>query len=215
MIVGASIVPGILWVWYFRSIDRINKEPIPLLVAVFIVGGVMVIPAAIFEAPFRNFLTEDASILTQALVSFFVIGLSEEFFKFLGIYFISYRNREFDEVVDGIIYGATAGIGFSVVENILYALSYGISVTPIRAIVASLAHASFSGFLGLYLGRAKFSNHPRLHIVTGLIVAVTLHGFYDFILISQLFSPILAIGLITVIYYLLRMQIEKVQNRLS
>ena len=73
--------------------------------------------------------------MIMALISFFVIGLGEEFFKASATYFTIYKNQEFNEPMDGIVYSVTTGIGFSVVENILYALlDIG---GAIRAIIAT------------------------------------------------------------------------------
>lgn len=204
----ASLIPGIFWVKYFRDQDHLEKEPLNLLALTFIAGALAVIPAAIFEFPFRDILSVEVSLVNQILVSFFVIGLGEELFKAIAVYVTVYRNQEFNEPLDGIIYGATVGVGFSVVENMLYTAAFGLSVAPIRAIIASLAHACFSGIFGIYCGRAKFSEHPWIELAKGLLYAGFFHGLYDFILISQVISPFFSIGLVGVLYLGLRKQIK-------
>lgn len=204
-----SLLPGILWVWFFYSQDKFEKEPFSKLAQVFLVGAISVIPAILFEMPFRNFLTETTTLFTHLWISFFVIGLGEEFFKFIALYLAVYNSDEFNEPVDGIIYGTTVAIGFSVVENMLYTVNYGLQVAPIRALIASLAHASFSGIAGAYLGRAKFGDHPRIELVKGILLASFFHGLYDFILISQIISPLVAIGMVAVLYFVLQHYIKQ------
>ncbi|NLM24598.1 MAG: PrsW family intramembrane metalloprotease [Firmicutes bacterium] len=204
-----SLAPGLVWVCFFYQQDKFEKEPIVKLAQVFIAGAVSVILAIWFETPFRRFLVGDVTLFTHFWISFFVIGLGEEFFKLLALYFVGYSSPEFNEPVDGIIYGTTVGIGFSVVENMLYIINYGLEVAPIRALIASLAHASFSGIAGTYLGRAKFSQTPFLELFKGLVLASCFHGLYDFILISEILSPFVAIGLVILVYLLLQRYIRQ------
>ncbi len=213
IIILASLIPGVLWVWFFHSKDRFEKEPLGIVVKTFIFGALAVIPAALYELPFRSFIAPGATIFTYFWVSFFVIGLGEEFFKFLAIYFSAYHSSEFNEPVDAIVYAVTAGLGFSVVENMLYTATFGIHVAPVRAVIASLAHASFSGLIGVYMGRAKFGSQPKRDITFGLILAASLHGLYDFILLSHIASPLFSIALVGVLYYYLRHQIDEALSK--
>ncbi len=203
-----SLVPGILWVWFFHRKDRFEKEPMRLIAKTFLYGSLAVIPAALFESPFRGLILEQTDLFTQLWLSFLVIGLGEEFFKLLAVILAVYHSRELNEPVDAILYGATVGIGFSVVENMLYTATFGLEIAPIRALIATLAHASFTGLLGVYIGRAKFSDHPVRNIAIGLGLAAGLHGLYDFILLSRIVSPLVAIALIGAIYYILQQQIQ-------
>ncbi len=204
IIVLVSLIPGILWVRFFYYKDRFEQEPLFLLARVFFAGAVAVVFAALFEYPFRSFLTKELSLITKALISFFVIGFGEEFFKAAAVYFTAYGSYELNEPVDGIIYGITAGIGFSVVENVLYTAAFGLSIVPFRAVTASLAHACFSGIFGVFCGRAKFGQKPYTDLLKGLVYAAFMHGLYDFIIISQLFSPLAAVIMVVLSYFLLR-----------
>ncbi len=195
-IIAISLIAGIMWVWFFYSQDVFEKEPKLLLAKTFISGAIAVIPAFIFEYKFRNLLNSEATLLTRIWVAFVIVGLGEELFKFGALYFSAYRTREMNEVMDGIVYGVTAALGFSVVENVLYAVTYGIEVGLIRLIIASLAHASFTGLMGFFVGQGR--------VLTGIVVASFLHGLYDFILLEELFSPFIAIVLVFVLYGILR-----------
>lgn len=205
----ASLIPGLFWVWFFRRKDLYEREPWNLVLATFLFGAIAVIPAALFEFPFRQLLHEEAGLLGRFLISFLVIGLGEEFFKFAALYLAAYRSAEFNEVVDGIIYGITAGIGFSVVENLLYTTTFGLEIAPIRAVIATLAHASFSGILGYYVGLAKFSETPFSLMASGVVIAAFFHGLYDFILLAEVVSPLIAIAMVGLLYYILLRLIDQ------
>lgn len=210
-----SILPGLLWVWFFYRRDENEPEPKALILKLFIYGGLSVIPAAILEAPFRRFIGDSANLPTLFLMSIFVVGFAEEGSKLLAVKFGVYDNREFSEVMDGIIYSVTAGLGFATAENLLYTARFGLSVGLTRVIIAYLAHATFSGIAGFYVGMAKF--HPpqaRQFIVTGLFLAMLLHGLYDFFIIGQIVSPVFVILGVLVVYTVLNRMIDHA-NKIS
>lgn len=196
-----SLVPGILWVWFFYRQDRYDKEPKRLIVITFLAGMVAVVPAAIFELPFRHYLTEGVHPLVQLTVAVLVVGLGEEGAKLLAAYLAAFHQRAFNEPVDGIIYAVTASLGFAAVENMFYVLTYGIEVGPTRAVVTSLAHASFGGIAGLFLGMAKLNEDlDWRHVLKGLGIAALLHGVYDFLIIARLVHPLVSIALVYLTY---------------
>lgn len=204
----ASLVPGMFWLWYFNRYDVGDKEPLGKLGLCMAVGALAVIPALIWEAPFRDLLQSSRSLGIQLGLSFLVVGLGEEFFKLAAVYLSVFRSRHFNEPMDGIIYAIAAGIGFSVVENVLYISAFGLVVAPLRGTVASLAHIAFSGLAGFFLGRARFSNTPWVQAALGLAAAALAHGLYDFLLITHLASPLVLVLLILALQYVLFMAIR-------
>jgi RsiW-degrading membrane proteinase PrsW (M82 family) len=204
----ASLVPGMFWLWYFNRYDVGDKEPLGKLGLCMAAGALAVIPALIWEAPFRDLLQSSRSLGIQLGLSFLVVGLGEEFFKLAAVYLSVFRSRHFNEPMDGIIYAIAAGIGFSVVENVLYISAFGLVVAPLRGTVASLAHIAFSGLAGFFLGRARFSNTPWVQAALGLAAAALAHGLYDFLLITHLASPLVLVLLILALQYVLFMAIR-------
>ena len=68
----------------------------------------------------------DGGGLIQALLHYLIaVSLVEESVKLLAVW-RAYRSPEFDEVMDGIVYCATAALGFASVENVFYVLSVGV-----------------------------------------------------------------------------------------
>lgn len=184
-----SIVPGFFWVWYFYRQDHLDPEPWGLIARSFLAGALTVIPISIIETPFGNLLERGNNWLYLLLVTIFVVGVSEEVFKFLAAYLSVYRKKEFNEVMDGIIYVVTAGLGFAAVENLIYTVIYGYRVGVIRAVVTSLAHAGFSGIVGFNFGMARCNpEHRKFFILYGLVWGSLLHGLYDFFVITGIFK---------------------------
>jgi hypothetical protein len=120
-----------------------------------------------------------------------VAPLTEETFKALIILaiFVFYRE-EFDGVMDGILYGALVGFGFSVVEDVLYLMGslleggwreWGITLA-LRIGLYNLNHSLFSACAGFGFGLARNSREPwkkTLFPALGLLVAVVLHGIHN------------------------------------
>jgi len=208
-----SFAPGLLWLWYFQRFDHKEREPLGMLVRTFCWGMVMVGPAVLFEAPFRDLLSGPASLARTLAVSFLVIGLGEEGAKLMAVFLGAYASAEFDQVLDGIIYAITAALGFAAVENLVYVYRFGPEVALSRGIVAFLAHASFAGTMGYHLGRAKLlAGSPAREILRGLGWAVLLHGTYDFILLGKVASPVAAVALVVAAYVFLLARIRKAQT---
>jgi RsiW-degrading membrane proteinase PrsW (M82 family) len=111
------------------------------------------------------------------------VGIVEEFFKYLAVRVTVYRSKEFNEVMDGMIYMVSAALGFAATENVGYMLGFGFAVGFLRAILSYLAHISFSAILGYYMGRAKIEGQKNL-IWVGFGLAICLHWLYDAFLVA-------------------------------
>ena len=209
-----SILPGLLWLWFFYRQDAFEPEPRRLLLLLFGLGMLAVLPALLLELPWRaQLLTSlrQGDLARLALLSFAVVGGIEESVKTLTLYLSVRHMAEYDEPLDGIIYGVTVGLGFAALENLLYAYTKGLTVGLFRAVVTSLAHASFTGWLGYFVTVAKFGRRHGV-IVMGLIVATILHGAYDFLLLAMGGAyGLLGFGLVGLAMLLLMMKIRELE----
>ncbi len=182
----SAIVPSILLLLYFRARD-VNREPTGVLLKVFGLGVLTVIPVLLVVWPLVSVekgLADPFAI--GAFSAFATAAIPEEFFKFTVVWFYASRHREFDEPMDGVVYGATASLGFATLENILYVGSRGLSVAILRAFTAVPGHAFAGAIMGYYVGRARFSPRGQRGnlLFAALAVPTLLHGLYDFPLLT-------------------------------
>ncbi len=190
--IAIALAPGIAICLYVFYTDIYNREPKWNLFASFILGCLSIIPAACFEQSFRY--TLDGSIGAVAVFAYAIVGFSEEFVKFLGLRFYSYRKKSFDEPLDGIVYSVMVSMGFATVENIMYVMNFapsgrGLEVGFQRMFLSVPAHASFAVIMGYFVGKAKFSPAKSTGLlVLGLLGAVFFHGTYDFFLFIKSYS---------------------------
>lgn len=207
-ILAVSLAPIVLLLLYLYKRDKYEKEPKKLLAKALIFGAATVIPVFFIETWLSGYWENKFSypankMLTAAYDSFIVAAFTEELFKFLVFFIFIWANKNFNEKFDGIIYAVYISLGFAAVENVLYVFGGGLGTGLIRAFTAVPAHAIFGITMGYFLAWAKFIPSKRfIYILLSISVPIMLHGFYDFILMSQnnvlliLFIPYLIFMLI-------------------
>ena len=110
-LVALAFGPAIFWLWYVYQKDRWEPEPRALVVKTFLWGMACALPAALGEALF--FWSGFFLIVVAAPVI-------EEYAKYFVVSRTVYREIEFSEPMDGIVYSAAAALGFASIENLLY-----------------------------------------------------------------------------------------------
>jgi RsiW-degrading membrane proteinase PrsW (M82 family) len=190
-----ALIPTIFYVLFVWWLDRYEKEPRWLLAMAFLWGA---IPAAVlailfeivFDLPLAA-LGQDslAANLISASISAPLVEESVKGIALIGLVLLF--RREFDDVLDGIIYGALIGLGFAFTEDALAyfipilsqeGLSAGLTNIFMRTIVLGLNHAFWTGVVGAAVGYARLSRDWGRRIlapVGGWLLAVTLHGIHN------------------------------------
>ncbi len=178
----ATIAPGISLLLYFYLKDRYELEPIRLVSKMFLFGALIVYPVMSIQ---QAFIQEFGN--GYVLLSFFISGGIEEFFKWFLMYHLIYRHAEFDEPYDGIVYAVAISLGFATLENVIY----GFLLDPtffelmLRALLPVSGHALFGVMMGYYMGRAKFEPKQAYRLMwISLIIPILWHGLYDWLLLS-------------------------------
>lgn len=196
-----AIAPGLLICYAIYRIDKFDKESYWQLIICFILGMLATIPAVKLESIGESYGLEDSSNLgLLLLLSYGVVGFSEEIVKFLVLLFYGYPRKEFNEPLDGIVYAVMIGMGFATLENIIYADRFGIETILLRAFTAVPAHAVFAVIMGYYVGLAKFDKKQRIKlIVIGLFLAVFIHGTYDFFILQEYYDWLMGFATLTLV----------------
>ena len=192
----ATISPILFVLIFIYVMDKYEKEPIRLLLSNFVLGAVVsviitTVLYVIIDIPLP--LTNKTSVFEQFIKAFFVVGLSEEFSKYIIVRYHAQPNIEFNEPFDGIIYAVMVSMGFAATENIMYVAQGGLETALVRAFTAVPAHATFAILMGYFMGKAKFSTNRVLVNLTGLLLAALFHGAYDFFLFIE-FIPGVWVG---------------------
>lgn len=207
----AAVLPAIILLRYIYRTDTVEKEPPGLLVCLLLMGVVAALCSGILEAlgeTVLNVLVDPGSPAYTILLAFLVVALVEEGTKFILLKKCSWYHPAFNYRFDGIVYAVFVSLGFAAYENIQYVLHYGLSVALPRALLAVPGHMSFTVFMGLFYGRAKlceaysYRRGMRRNLLTGYLIAVFLHGFYDSCaMIGSAASTVVFLVFVAVMYW--------------
>ena len=187
----AAVVPGLAYAAYLYIRDRKEKEPLWLL-ALMLFGGLLATIASFFlETWADNILVEEGT-------------------KFLFLNIFSWKSIHFNCLYDGLIYSVFVSLGFAISENILYVYSYGLQTAFLRAFTAIPAHVCFGVVMGAYYSKARMlanqgrESSARQNKILGLLLAVFLHGLYDYFLFDPAIDYFyLWLGLVVIIYIII------------
>jgi protease PrsW len=184
ILLALALAPGVAIMLYIYLKDKHEREPVGLLVISFLYGCASTIVTLTISWPLDFLLAfQDDHVVDQFANAFFKVAFVEELSKFIFIRFILYRNKNFNEPFDGIVYAVMVGMGFATLENILYVFQSGIATGIVRMFTAVPAHGTFAVLMGYYLGKAKFTHQKEwLYAVIALLVATAFHGAYDYFL---------------------------------
>mgnify|MGYP000865981868 CR=1 FL=1 len=189
-----AFIPAFFFSWFIYWLDRYEKEPRWLLLATFFWGGFVaiigtLIIATIFEIGFSIVLND--AVLEDIAGGSITAPLVEEFMKGLAVMIVFFMFRkEFDSILDGIIYGGIAGLGFAATENVFYFLGQyndagwaGMFTNfALRVGVFAWGHPFYTAFTGLGFAVARTNRNVLVKFaapVIGYFLAVFAHTFHN------------------------------------
>ncbi len=182
----AAAIPTAIYSLMLWWLDRYEKEPLSLILIAFLWGALPAIALALlFELVLAAPL--ERSPIGPSATLWALAPLVEEPIKALalvGLY--QFARYEFDGPLDGIVYGALVGFGFSMTENLLFFLHYGDldRLLWVRGVLFGLNHAFFTSLVGLALGAARYERSRQLNILAlavGLSLAILFHALHNYV----------------------------------
>ena len=205
----AAVLPAFAYVGLLYWVDRYEKEPKRLLAAAFIWGAIPAMVIAVMAELFFRlpvYLTGSRALEAARLGLF--APLLQEATKGAVVLFVAWRYwREFDDVLDGIVYGAMVGFGFAMTGNLIsYVGSFllwgfrGLDVKAVsEGLVYAMNQALYTAVFGAGLGLARQARErwqrwtiPLAAFIVS-VIAHTLHGFVVRMLIGLSLVSVLAV----------------------
>ncbi|MCS7109201.1 MAG: PrsW family intramembrane metalloprotease [Candidatus Micrarchaeota archaeon] len=194
-LIAATLVPLLLMIFTWYA-DIYEREPLRFVVGMFIYG-IFAAMIAFFLNNIIIYLSGKQAeaiplALTTAIISLVISPIIEEFLKIFGLALIS-RHHEFDDALDGLLYGFAIGLGFAMYENWFY---FVINLDPIRigieewtttvvyrSLFNTIAHACFVAFAGVIIGylksREKYREFYYIGLIPGIFIAIILHVIFN------------------------------------
>jgi len=181
----AAIIPMLSYLLIIWWADRYDREPFWLVLKNYLWGALGAVTFAIvwsvlISALVSVFVKDEIHLgnIETILVAPFVEEITKGAFLFLTI-----RNKKFDNITDGIVYGGAIGLGFGMTENFLYFITYGdtlanwMLIVIIRTLFSAVMHCVSTATFGAFLAYSRFKKASLkiFYVLTGLIIAIFIH----------------------------------------
>ena len=189
-----TLVPPILILLYFVLTDKF-REPKGTVILIFFLGFLICLPAGILNGLSHDFFYDGSKYSDNLTSSFLGPAWAEELLKFSILYLIVLKRNEFNEPMDGLVYGVVVSLGFATYENYTYVyewaeqiakdegydfaeLSYLVALG--RSYSAIPMHGLNGAVMGDYFGMFAFSGNKKF-LILSLVLPYLFHGFYNFL----------------------------------
>ncbi len=191
ILIAAAVIPAVFLLIQIYKLDKLEREPMGLLLNLAVWGVLATILAMFLESVGEIVMAlmglDGNSLVGGLFLYFIVVGGAEEGAKYFLLKKRTWNTKEFNCKFDAIIYATYVSLGFALWENIGYVTMYGLSNALIRAATAIPGHASFGVFMGIFYGLSKAAavdGNMRKSKSYGRLafwVPVFFHGTYDFL----------------------------------
>lgn len=182
-----AYLPVALYLFVPYFVDRYDPEPWWTLAGVFAWGALF---ATGVSAVINTLVAREYGAFVSTA---YCAPVAEELAKGLAIFgMVFFWKREFDGVVDGIIYATFAAIGFAATENIIYYARFHDKLENIfilRGVLTPWLHPLFTSMAGIGFGMGREHGARWSKVVfpvIGLSVGIGLHVWWN--AIPQLFG---------------------------
>lgn len=202
LLILLASLPGVLISYAIFRADKYEREPLAPLLLCFVLGALLTIPAVRVEKWTFDLIARGSNdFWSTLLMAFGAVAFNEEVLKFAVPALIVLPRAFFNEPFDGIVYAVLTAMGFATLENINYADRFGAETVLLRMFTAVPAHLAFGIVQGYYIGLARFgAAKPFKKMLQGLLIAILLHGTYDFLIFQDWSDWLFVLG--TLMLYL-------------
>lgn len=200
-----GFAPMLVMAYIVYWLDRYEKEPVPLLTTVFFWGAVVAAGGAYVINTVLGmgfYLFTGSEYATDVATGSLIAPVVEEILKGLAvvIVFLFFR-KEFDSILDGIIYAGIVALGFAATENAIYIYRGWESggwdgfwqLVFIRVIIVGWQHPFYTAFFGIGLAMARLSPNPFTRIVAplaGMGAAIFTHSLHNTLATIPIFGDL-------------------------
>jgi protease PrsW len=215
LLVSAFSMPLVFAAW-IRNTARHGKEPWRFVLKAFAWGAVFSVIIALISnlvltvtlgqiGPLTDFLARRFTDPLFVIAVVIAAPIGEEAAKGLGV---RAGRPEIQRLIDGLVYGAAAGLGFSATENLLYGVlalfrpdggaTASLVVIAVRSFSSSFLHASASAAVGYGLAKSWLTGRARA-ILPFYVMAVIMHATFNLLAIladlyEELYGRVIAFG---------------------
>ncbi len=236
-----GFLPMLVFAFFVYWLDRFEKEPRHLLGGAFVWGAVIAAGFAFFINTLLGagiFVLTGSEFIAQQTTGSVIAPLMEEILKGFAVLIVFYFYRkEFDSILDGIVYAGITALGFAATENTYYIYNFGylesgytglFTLVFIRVFLVGWQHPFYTAFFGIGLALARLSPEWIKRVIyptAGLVVSILMHSVHNTIpalipgvagiVIGTLFDWTGWIGLSIFIVYVIYREKNLIQSELN
>jgi protease PrsW len=193
-----GFAPMFLFAFFIYWLDRYEKEPRVLLTTVFFWGVIVASCGAFIINTVLGvgvYLFTGSELATELTSGSLIAPVVEETLKGLAVLIVFFIfRREFDSILDGIIYAAIVALGFAAAENSYYIYTKGFMESGwsgfwllvfVRVVLVGLQHPFYTAFIGIGLAISRMNRNLAIILlapVVGWCAAVFTHAFHNTVL---------------------------------
>ena len=171
-----AVLPALFLCAFVFYKDRIEKEPIGLLALLFGAGAIVYLPSTMAEnwildtfaklfEPFMNasaegfvwFADSKSELAYLALCAFLGFSLVRICLQWGILFLITYKNKNFNHLFDGIVYSVFLCLGFAVAENVHFLMQNDVEFLVPKLITSVPCQL----FIGIIMGYFYTMGHMR------------------------------------------------------
>lgn len=175
---AGSFIGPCLFVLYLAESNMLVQRPAALILTALI--------AAAVGLPMAIAIQRGAGLLPGTLGPALLIAAVEESAKMLGVLWVV-RRSSLRFQMDGIVFGAAAGLGFGACETLLYGLARVDTVDSLlatlwlRSLLSPFSHATWTALVCAVLWRGRRAGRRRAAVSASgaFAVVVLIHGLWD------------------------------------
>ena len=145
IILLSVVVSGGIWLRFLYQYDRVEPEPILVLLRIVVIGGlVSTFIAGTINSLFSSLsgipISSESLSFKKSLILSTFVGFNEEIVKAVVTVWLVKNLKDLDEPIDAVIYATAVGLGFSVFENFQYTTEHGLFNLVLRSFTAMPLH---------------------------------------------------------------------------
>lgn len=187
-----ALAPAPLYMLLFIWIDRFEPEPGWALALAFAWGA---LPAGLASTALNDAFLARAVVMLGvdpaiSVASTIWAPVVEELCKGAGLLLVLvFLRREFDTMLDGVVYGGVIGLGFATAENVdYYARGFAqedpalLELALSRGVLKPFAHSFYTALTGIGCGISRESRRGLRQLVApvaGLLGACAIHMIHN------------------------------------
>jgi len=190
LLIFLAFLPPLVYTIWIRNTEKCEREQWKTIAICFLWGASIAIIAAfvlevLLHIPLAISVQNHNTVFLITVI--LVAPVVEEFIKPLVLRFKTVK-KEIDELEDGLIYGAVAGLGFSATENLFYGWSFltegflfFVLLMVMRSFGGCFLHASATALTGYGYSKTIMNKVPFIGVIPYFILAIVVHSLYNFL----------------------------------